>query len=176
MASLAAALKNAIQVEFQLEDAELAAEPLPDRTAGAVILFYEAAEGGAGVLRRLVAEPDALPRGRPRRRSSSATSIPTPARTCGGAPGAKEACEAACYDCLLSYGNQRDHRLLDRKRDPATCCSGSRRRRRGLRHAVTRPRSTSRRSRPGGLRASSASGSTSCTDRGHALPTAAQQR
>jgi very-short-patch-repair endonuclease len=32
----------------------------------------------------------------------------------GGAPGATEACEAACYDCLLSYTNQPDHRLLDR--------------------------------------------------------------
>ena len=30
------------------------------------------------------------------------------------APGAREDCEAACYDCLLSYANQRDHRLLDR--------------------------------------------------------------
>jgi hypothetical protein len=30
------------------------------------------------------------------------------------APGANEDCEAACYDCLLSYYNQRDHRLLDR--------------------------------------------------------------
>src|SRR5206468_2322294 len=25
-----------------------------------------------------------------------------------------EDCEAACYDCLLTYGNQRDHDLLDR--------------------------------------------------------------
>ena len=34
----------------------------------------------------------------------------------GHAAGATEVCEAACYDCLLSYGNQRDHRLLDRKK------------------------------------------------------------
>jgi hypothetical protein len=32
MASLQAALKRAIQVHFQLEDTELAAEPLPDST------------------------------------------------------------------------------------------------------------------------------------------------
>jgi very-short-patch-repair endonuclease len=31
------------------------------------------------------------------------------------ADGAKEDCEAACYDCLMNYGNQRDHKLLDRK-------------------------------------------------------------
>ncbi len=29
--------------------------------------------------------------------------------------GAREDCEAACYDCLMSYVNQPDHRLLDRK-------------------------------------------------------------
>ncbi|MGH9766088.1 MAG: endonuclease domain-containing protein, partial [Blastocatellia bacterium] len=27
----------------------------------------------------------------------------------------KEDCEAACYDCLMSYYNQREHRILDRK-------------------------------------------------------------
>jgi len=31
------------------------------------------------------------------------------------APGTREDCEAACYDCLMSYSNQLDHRLLDRK-------------------------------------------------------------
>jgi very-short-patch-repair endonuclease len=31
------------------------------------------------------------------------------------APGAKEDCEAACYNCLMSYYNQMDHRLLDRQ-------------------------------------------------------------
>jgi len=30
------------------------------------------------------------------------------------APRARERCEAACYDCLMSYTNQLDHELLDR--------------------------------------------------------------
>ena len=30
------------------------------------------------------------------------------------APGATERCEKACYDCLLSYGNQLDHARIDR--------------------------------------------------------------
>ena len=46
------ALKSAIQVQFQLEDNELAAEPLPSPDVPRLILFYEASEGGAGVLRR----------------------------------------------------------------------------------------------------------------------------
>ena len=33
------------------------------------------------------------------------------------AAGGRFDCEAACYDCLLSYTNQPDHRLLDRKDD-----------------------------------------------------------
>lgn len=31
------------------------------------------------------------------------------------APLSGEQCEAACYDCLMNYGNQKDHELLDRK-------------------------------------------------------------
>src|SRR5205085_1737349 len=51
-----------IQIEFQLEDNELAAEPLPHRDDRRVILLYESAEGGAGVLHRLLGDPDALAR------------------------------------------------------------------------------------------------------------------
>ena len=119
MASLAAALKNAIQVEFQLEEAELAAEALPNEGSRRVILFYEAAEGGAGVLRRLAREPGALP-AVARRALELCHFDPETGIDLGRAPHAREACEAACYDCLLSYGNQRDHRLLDRKRIAAT--------------------------------------------------------
>ena len=52
MSSLKGALKQAIQIQYQLEDSELAAEALPDDNDQRVILFYEAAEGGAGVLRQ----------------------------------------------------------------------------------------------------------------------------
>jgi very-short-patch-repair endonuclease len=31
------------------------------------------------------------------------------------APRALEECEAACYHCLMTYANQREHRLLDRQ-------------------------------------------------------------
>ena len=119
MASFAAALKHAVQRRYQLEDAELAVESLPDDTDRRTLLLYEAAEGGAGVLRRLVEEPDAFAR-----------VVDTALEVChfdpdtgadtggtvgpGGASGG-ERCEAACYDCLLSYRNQPDHRILDRQ-------------------------------------------------------------
>jgi hypothetical protein len=114
MASLQAALKNAIQVEYQLEDSELAAEPLPSGDERRSILFYESAEGGAGVLRRLADDPDAFARV-----ASQALQLchfdPHTGEDLRHAPNAKEDCEAACYDCLMSYYNQMDHRLLDRQ-------------------------------------------------------------
>ena len=113
MASLAAALRMAIQVVYQLEESELAVEPLPSDKDRRLLLLYEAAEGGAGVLRRIATEPEALPQ-----LARAALEVchfdPDTGEDRHHAPGAKEDCEAACYDCLMSYGNQRDHGLLDR--------------------------------------------------------------
>lgn len=114
LASLQAALKNAIQVCYQLEENELAAEPLPNAAKRSQILFYEAAEGGAGVLRHLATDPEAL---------ASVADIaldlchfdPQTGEDKRHAPGASEDCVSACYDCLLSYSNQPDHQLLDRR-------------------------------------------------------------
>jgi ATP-dependent helicase YprA (DUF1998 family) len=114
MASLQAALKTAIQVEYQLEDQELATEPLPGRDERRRLLLFEAAEGGAGVLRRLVEDPDALA-AVSRRALELCHFDPETGLDLGRAPGASETCEAACYDCLMSYTNQPDHKLLDRK-------------------------------------------------------------
>lgn len=114
MASLQAVLKHAIQVEYQLEDAELAAEPLPTTADRKSILLYESAEGGAGVLRRLVEDPGALANVA-RRALEISHFDPETGMDRKKAPGAKDTCEAACYDCLMSYTNQPDHSLLDRK-------------------------------------------------------------
>ncbi len=115
VASLQAALKNAIQIIYQLEESELAAEPLPDWQDRRRILLYEAAEGGAGVLRQLISSPPALARV-----AQEALRLchfdPETGEDQKRAPRASEDCEAACYDCLMSYINQRDHRLLDRKK------------------------------------------------------------
>ncbi|HHH31786.1 MAG TPA: DEAD/DEAH box helicase [Polyangiaceae bacterium] len=114
MASLEAALKTAIQVLFQLEDREVATEALPSSDDRQHILLYEASEGGAGVLRRLVEDPDTLP-AVARLALEIGHFDPDTGEDQRRAKGAREDCEAACYDCLLSYYNQRDHRLLDRQ-------------------------------------------------------------
>lgn len=112
MASLQSALSAAIQEEFQVEDRELASEPLPSMDDRRVILFYEAAEGGAGVLRQLVENKEAL--GRVARAALVRAHFTPDGVDRGTAVELGEACESACYDCLRSYFNQRDHRLLDR--------------------------------------------------------------
>jgi ATP-dependent helicase YprA (DUF1998 family)/very-short-patch-repair endonuclease len=114
MASLQAALKRAIEAKFQLEDNELAAEPLPSSDHRRLLLFYEAAEGGAGVLRRLV--DDAAILSEVAREALRLCHFdPDTGEDRRRAPRAREDCEAACYDCLLSYGNQREHPILDRQ-------------------------------------------------------------
>lgn len=112
MASLQSALKQAIQVQYQLEDNELAAEPLPSQDKRRQILFYESAEGGAGVLKRLL-DPQAM--SLVAQAALEICHYTSDGENLGHAPGAQEDCEAACYDCLMNYRNQRDHALLDRK-------------------------------------------------------------
>lgn len=110
------ALKRAIEAEFQLESNELAAEPLPGRTgdhAWSVLLLFEAAEGGAGVLRRLASEPEPI-RAVARRAIELLHYDPDTVTDLGRAEHATEPCAQACYDCLLAYFNQGDHQSLDR--------------------------------------------------------------
>ena len=112
LASLQAALKHAIQVVYQLEDNELAAEPLPDRKNRRQLLFFESAEGGAGVLRLLIDEEQAL--AEVARKALEICHFSPDGQDLKRAPRAREDCEAACYDCLLSYTNQGDHASIDR--------------------------------------------------------------
>lgn len=109
MAGLQAAFKQAIQQHFQLEPRELACEPMPTREDRQEILFYESSEGGAGVLRQLAEEPAILPvlarRALEICHYDPETLEDRAAQTCG----------KACYECLLDYGNQPDHKDLDRR-------------------------------------------------------------
>ena len=121
LATLQYALKRGIESVYQLEESELMAEPLPTRDNRQSILFYEAAEGGAGVLTRIATEADALaavaaealeimhftppPAGQPWAKGSLVEELD---------PAGQPICEAGCYKCLLSYYNQPDHALIDR--------------------------------------------------------------
>lgn len=121
LTTLQHALLGGIESVFQLEEGEILAEPMPQRDARTGFLFYEATEGGAGVLTRLVAEPARLAevaRGALEIMHFDLSSgIPTIATTLVDQPGT--ACVAACYRCLMSYYNQPDHEQLDRRDEDA---------------------------------------------------------
>lgn len=108
MAGLQAAFKQAIQQHFQLEPRELSCGPMPSPQDRQEILFYEASEGGAGVLRQLVEDPAVLPV-LARRALEICHYDPDSLEDRGASH-----CGKACYECLLDYGNQPDHKDLDR--------------------------------------------------------------
>jgi hypothetical protein len=122
-ATLQHALLRGVEAVFQLEEGEILAEPMPTRDERNGFLLYEATEGGAGVLTRLVAEPTTLAEiaitalqimhfdlGEP-------VAIPTDSRELVDI--ASNSCVAACYRCLMSYYNQPDHELIDRRNNDA---------------------------------------------------------
>ena len=116
LVSLQYAIKRGIEQEFQLEESEVAVEPLPDRNNRNAILFYESAEGGAGVLTRLTSDPDAFVR--ISKRALQICHYESKSGTWSGLDdleNQEEECEAGCYKCLLSYYNQMDHSLIDRQ-------------------------------------------------------------
>ena len=116
MATLQHALLRGIQCVYQIEQSELLAEPLPSKDNRNSILFYEATEGGAGVLSRLVSE------------SSAFAIVAREAlkcmhyEVCDPLPESAESlvnndeeCIAGCYKCLLSYYNQTEHQFINRR-------------------------------------------------------------
>ncbi len=123
MATLQAALKRGIEMTFQIEESELVAEPLPTTSDRRALLFYEAAEGGAGVLTRLANDPASLASvarnalqllhyNPPADGVWDVDKLPTLEQTdvLGN-----HLCEAGCYKCLLSYFNQPDHEYINRR-------------------------------------------------------------
>jgi len=78
------------------------------RESQRAILLYETSEGGSGVLRRLMEEPNALA-------NIAAEALAQLHFDLSGID-QKPACIAACYECLLSYSNQLESFYLDRRR------------------------------------------------------------
>ena len=118
MATLQAALKRGIELNFQIEESELAVEPLPDRENRHALLLYEAAEGGAGVLTRLAEDPHALAHVA-RRALQLMHFTPGSESDTGWTEDPAVPCEAGCYRCLLSYYNQPDHEHINRRNPDA---------------------------------------------------------
>ena len=109
--TLAYSLRRAIQLDYQIEEQEIQVELIGSDKQRRIIL-WEAAEGGIGVWERLIEEPGAFA-GLARTALDLLHFDPA---TGEEKPGWEERCPAACYDCILSYANQLDHRHLDRHR------------------------------------------------------------
>ncbi|MCD1654122.1 DEAD/DEAH box helicase [Treponema zuelzerae] len=124
MATVQASLKRSIEQLYQIEESELAVEPLPLDQDRKRILFYEAAEGGAGVLTRLVNEPGEFARVARRALEIMHYSVPDELKSRADlvddpSSMGETRCVAGCYRCLLSYYNQPEHLILDRRNEEA---------------------------------------------------------
>ena len=97
-------LMRALLVAFNLDESELAGFLAPSPAAGTPyrVVLYETAVGGSGILASL-AEQERLEAVVARARELLHEGDPQ-----GG-------CERACYECLLSFYNQREHARLDRR-------------------------------------------------------------
>ncbi|MFU0505623.1 DEAD/DEAH box helicase [Pseudaminobacter sp. NGMCC 1.201702] len=117
------ALMRGIEVVFQLEEGEVLGEPLPQRENRRAILAYEATEGGAGVLNRLIEDSGALNRVARQALDIMHFQCVDEAISAGDPALLKDregqACVRGCYRCLLSYFNQPDHELIDRTSEEA---------------------------------------------------------
>ncbi|HZF56048.1 MAG TPA: Zn-binding domain-containing protein, partial [Polyangiaceae bacterium] len=121
LATVQHALLRGVEAVFQLEEGEVLAEPMPSRDARSGFLLYEATEGGAGVLTRIVSEASSL--ARVARQALKVMHydlpddgpLPSDAEALVDAPDTR--CVAGCYRCLLSYYNQPDHEVIHRQ-DP----------------------------------------------------------
>ncbi|MCO5973761.1 protein kinase domain-containing protein [Actinoallomurus soli] len=110
--SLMYALERGIEAAFELEDSELSSELLPpDEGPRDRMLFTEAAEGGAGVLRLMQSTSGALAKAA--KAALDICHFDERGNDLGG-PHPDRPCARGCYDCLLTYGNQLDHALIDR--------------------------------------------------------------
>lgn len=125
VATLQAALSRAITKHFQIELSEIFIEPLPNRNAPKQLLIYESGEGGSGVLNRLCRQPDegkrpalavvaevALELMHYERKGELADEPWDPEKQ--EQYDQRKEC-MGCYDCLLTYYNQPDHKRIDRK-------------------------------------------------------------
>jgi hypothetical protein len=123
LATVHHALLRGIETVFQLEQGEILAEPMPSRDARTGFLFYEATEGGAGVLTRIVAEGDTIAivarKALEIMHLDLTDGIPAPSEAADIPDRPDTTCVAGCYKCLMSYYNQPDHEIIERRDEEA---------------------------------------------------------
>ena len=95
--SLKYALKRGVEQFYQLEESEIEVESVGGGNNRAY-LFYEASEGGCGILRQLIDDPYAI-----RDIAKQALEI---CHFDESGNDLNKDCTAACYECLMSYKNQ----------------------------------------------------------------------
>ncbi|HLI47342.1 MAG TPA: DEAD/DEAH box helicase [Chthonomonas sp.] len=105
MVTLLYALKAGIEQAFQLEESELDAH-LIGGSQSPHLLFIETSEGGSGVLQNLITQNDAF--------AEVARQASLRCHFSEEQEDLKPDCVAACYECLLSFYNQRYASRLDR--------------------------------------------------------------
>ena len=120
MATLEAAIKRSIEQTYQIESSEIFVEPIPNSGDRRILLIYEAGEGGSGVLRDIVKNPEAI--GKIARQALELMHYDVEQVDEINADeleqyDTKTDCVNGCYGCLLSYYNQPEHALINR-RDP----------------------------------------------------------
>ncbi|HWO57532.1 MAG TPA: DEAD/DEAH box helicase [bacterium] len=101
------AIQRGLETVFQLEEAEISGERIGAGEQRSILL-YESGEGGAGVLQRLVSDSATM--------SRIAAKALSRCHYDAAGNDLRPECHAACYQCLMSYGNQHEALLLDRKR------------------------------------------------------------
>ncbi|HXH21153.1 MAG TPA: DEAD/DEAH box helicase [Dehalococcoidia bacterium] len=104
------ALRRAIEVVHQVEEQEIAAE-LVGKGGEQRLLLWEAAEGGTGVWERLVDQLSGIAE---LARQALILCHYDPV-TGEDDPAYSGDCISGCYECLLSYSNQLEHRFIDRR-------------------------------------------------------------
>ena len=118
MSTLQAAFKRAIEQHYQIEASEIFVEPLPSREDRRSLLIYESGEGGSGILHDLGTNKEAL-----KAVADLALRImhyvkPEGVEWCYedvDQYDRKADCVSGCYECLLTYFNQPEHQLIDRR-------------------------------------------------------------
>ncbi len=108
LANLQHSVMKGLCALFQIDEDEISSERIGEDVHRG-ILYWEAAEGGVGVLERLVDEPQVMSSIAKTALEICHFDISTRQDIAD-----KSQCVRACCDCLLTYRNQRDHALLNR--------------------------------------------------------------